>query len=348
MQLFFETQTAGESGQSARFCKEAKVDSESVGFGVIGLGMGSVRARLIHETHGARLVAVSDINEERGRKASAEYSIEWYADYRRMLERDDIDVVMVMTPSGSHADFAETIAAAGKHVISTKPIDVSLERADRMIEACRRAGVLLAVDFESRYMADNVRIKQAIDEGRLGRLILGEARLKWFRSHAYYEGWHGTWKLDGGGSLINQTVHQIDLLAWFMGNHKTVWGQMGVFTHHIETEDLGMAMIAFENGAVGTILGTTTCPVSLPVRMEIHGERGLIMTAGNAIETWHLPDESLDDPFDYAGPNNVIEDMVRIVKTGGTPRITGEEAKRSLGLVLAVYESAKTGKQTTG
>jgi predicted dehydrogenase len=319
------------------------VSNERVGFGVIGLGMGAARARLIHETSGARLAAVADINEERGQKAAAEYGIEWYADYRRLLERDDVDVVMVMTPSGTHADFAAAAAQAGKHVVSTKPIEVTLERADRMIAACRQAGVVLAVDFESRYMADNVRIRQAIEGGRLGRLVLGEARLKWYRSHTYYEGWHGTWKLDGGGSLINQTVHQIDLLVWFMGQPQTVWGQMGVFTHRIETEDLGMAMIRFENGAVGTILGTTTCPTSLPPRMEIHGDQGLIMTAGNAIETWHLPGESIDDPFEYDGPRNVIEDMVRIVREGGTPRIPGEEAERSLRLILAVYESAKTG-----
>lgn len=317
---------------------------DTVGFGVIGLGMGAARARLIHETNGARLVAVADIDEARGHKAAAEYDIDWYDDYRRMLERDDIDVVMIMTPSGTHADFATVIAQAGKHVISTKPIEVTLERADQMIEACHRAGVILAVDFEARYMADNVRIKQAIDEGRLGKLVLGEARLKWFRSDAYYEGWHGTWKLDGGGSLINQTIHQIDLLVWFMGNPKLVSGQVGVFTHQIETEDLGMALIQFESGAAGTLLGTTTCPVSLPARMELHGDRGMILTSGNAIETWNLPNELLEDGFDYNGPNNVIEDMVQIIRSGGTPRITGEEAKRAVRLVLAVYESSKTGK----
>lgn len=317
---------------------------DHVGFGVIGLGMGAARARLIHETHGARLVAVSDINEERGQKAAVEYGIDCYGDYRRMLERNDIDVVMIMTPSGTHADFAAVIAEAGKHVISTKPIEVTLERADQMIDVCRRAGVILAVDFEARYMADNVRIKQAIDDGRLGKLVLGEARLKWFRSDDYYKGWHGTWKLDGGGSLINQTIHQIDLLVWFMGNPKQVSGQVGVFTHDIETEDLGMALIQFESGAAGAILGTTTCPTSLPARMELHGNRGMILTSGNAIESWNLPNELLEDVFDYTGPNNVIEDMVQIIRNGGTPRITGEEAKRALRLVLAVYESSKTGK----
>ena len=323
------------------------MSTDPVGFGVIGLGMGAVRARFIHETEGARLVAVAELDEERGRKAADEYGIDWYRDYRRLLERDDIDVITVMTPSGTHADFAIEAAKAGKHVVTTKPVEVSLERADRMIEACREAGVILGVDFEARYMADNVRVKQAVDEGRLGRMILGEVRLKWFRNDAYYEGWHGTWALDGGGSLINQSVHQIDLLGWYMGEVDSVQGQIGVFNHDIESEDLGMAMIKFGSGAVGTILGTTTCPVTIPAGVELHGTQGLVITAGNKVDTWHIPDESIDDPFEYEGPRNVIEDMVRLVRHGGTPRITGEEAKKSLALILAIYESSKTGKSVS-
>ncbi|MBI4553169.1 MAG: Gfo/Idh/MocA family oxidoreductase [Candidatus Latescibacteria bacterium] len=323
------------------------MSADTVGFGVIGLGMGASRAELIHQMAGARLVAVADIDPARGQKAAAKYGIEWYDDYRRLLDRTDIDAIMVMTPSGTHADFVIAAAQAGKHAISTKPIEVTLERADTMIAACKQAGVILAVDFESRYVADNVRLRQAIQEGRLGKLILGEARLKWYRSDAYYEGWHGTWKLDGGGSLINQTVHQIDLLVWLMGPPKTVWGQIGVFTHKIETEDLGMAMIAFQNGAVGTILGTTTCPHDFPPRMEIHGDRGVVMTASNKIEVWQIPGESESDPFPYDGPKNVIEDIVRVVREGGTPRIDGAEAKRSLQLVRAVYDSAQTGRPVT-
>ena len=206
------------------------MSTDPVGFGVIGAGMGAVRARFISETEGARLVAVAELDEERGRKAAAEYGIDWYRDYRRLLDRDDIDVITVMTPSGTHADFAIAAAEAGKHVITTKPVEVSLERADRMIAACREAGVILAVDFEARYMADNVRVKQAVDEGRLGRMILGEVRLKWFRNDAYYEGWHGTWALDGGGSLINQSVHQIDLLGWYMARSKAYRARSGYST----------------------------------------------------------------------------------------------------------------------
>ena len=323
------------------------MSTDTVGFGVIGLGMGNVRARCIHETEGARLVAVADLNEERGRKAVADYGVEWYKDYRHLLDRDDIDVINVMTPSGTHADFAIDAALAGKNVITTKPIDVSLERADQMIDACRKASVILAIDFEARYMSDNVRVKQAIDEGRLGRMILGEVRLKWFRDDNYYKGWHGTWKLDGGGALINQSVHQIDLLIWYMGAVDSVQGQTGVFNHDIESEDLGMSMIRFKSGAVGTILGTTTCPVTIPAGVELHGDQGLIITAGNKVDTWHIPNESKDDEYTYKGPKNVIEEMIQLVRHGGKPRITGEEAKKSLALILAIYESSRTGQSVS-
>tara|TARA_B100000029_G_scaffold501287_1_gene574414 strand:- start:20657 stop:21640 length:984 start_codon:yes stop_codon:yes gene_type:complete len=323
------------------------VASETVGFGVIGLGMGNVRARCIHETQGAKLVAVAELNEERGQKAASEYGVEWYKDYRQLLDRSDIDVINVMTPSGTHADFAIEAARAGKHVITTKPIEVTLDRADQMINACHEAGVILAIDFEARYMAENVRVKQAVDEGRLGRMILGEVRLKWFRNDAYYEGWHGTWQYDGGGALINQSVHQIDLLVWYMGAVESVQGQIGVFNHDIETEDLGMAMIRFRSGAVGMILGTTTCPVTIPAAVELHGTKGLITTSGNGIDTWHLPNELKEDSFSYDGPQNVIEDMIQLVRFGGKPLITGEEAKKSLALVLAIYESSRTGDTIT-
>ena len=261
--------------------------------------------------------------------------------------RSDIDVINVMTPSGTHADFAIEAARAGKHVITTKPIEVTLDRADQMINACHEAGVILAIDFEARYMAENVRVKQAVDEGRLGRMILGEVRLKWFRNDAYYEGWHGTWQYDGGGALINQSVHQIDLLVWYMGAVESVQGQIGVFNHDIETEDLGMAMIRFRSGAVGMILGTTTCPVTIPAAVELHGTKGLITTSGNGIDTWHLPNELKEDSFSYDGPQNVIEDMIQLVRFGGKPLITGEEAKKSLALVLAIYESSRTGDTIT-
>jgi len=316
---------------------------DGIGFAVVGLGMGQDRCAKVTSAEGARLAAVCDINEALAREVADKYGVPWHRDYNEAVARDDVDVVFVMTPSGLHAEVALAAAEQGKHVVSTKPIEVTLERADRMISACKDAGVMLAVDFECRYRAENVRIRRAIERGDLGKLILGEARLKWYRSDKYYEGWHGTWQLDGGGSLINQTVHQIDLLLWFMGAPRKVLGKIGVFSHKIETEDLGMAMIEFENGAVGTILGTTTYPYDRPPAVEIHGDKAAVVTEGDKIVLWQP--EPDDAEFTYEGPDNVVEDVVGVLQHGGKPRVDGEEGRRSLQLILAVYESARTGRE---
>jgi len=326
---------------------------KEVGFGVIGLGMGAARAKTAAQTPGARLVAVADINEERCRKAADAHGCDTYEDYHKMLERDDVDVVLVMSPSGMHADMGMDAAAAGKHVVTTKPIDVSLEKTDRLIEACNKAGVVLAVDFNCRYVPDNWKVRKALDEGLFGRLVLGEARLKWWRGHQYFIGWHGTWAQDGGGSLMNQTVHQVDLLQWYMGPVARVTARFGVFTHDIESEDLVTAMLEFKNGAWGTILATTTFPSSEPARVEIHGDKGGVITAGSQIQYWLTKDEfnaatkeqNADAfPFEYTGPKNIIEEVLGIVNEGKQPIVTGEEARKSLELILAVYESGRQGK----
>lgn len=305
--------------------------------------MGQDRCEKVLSAEGARLAAVCDINEKLGREVADKHGVPWHGDCNEAIARDDVDVVFVLTPSGLHADVAVAAARAGKHVITTKPMEVTLERADRMIDACRKAGVMLAVDFECRYCPENVRIREAIERGDFGKLILGEARLKWYRSDKYYEGWHGTWRLDGGGSLINQAVHQIDLLVWFMGPPKKVIGRIGIFSHEIETEDLGMAMVEFENGALGTILGTTTYPYDRPPIVEIHGDKAAVVTEGDRIVLWK-PEQD-DAAFAYDGPRNVVEDVVAVLNHGGKPRVDGEEGKRSLRLILAVYESARTGKE---
>jgi len=318
---------------------------DMIGFGVVGLGMGQDRCARIASTKGARLAAVCDTNEELARKVADKYQVPWHRDFNEAIARDDVDVVFALTPSGIHSDIAVAAAQHGKHVITTKPMEVTLERADRMIAACENAGVILAVDFECRYRAENVRIRQAIERGEFGKLILGEARLKWYRSDKYYEGWHGTWRLDGGGSLINQTIHQIDLLLWFMGPVKKVLGKIGIFSHTIETEDLGMAMLEFENGAVGTILGTTTYPYDSPPVVEVHGTKGAVKTEGDKIVLWKPDPEPNEPPLVYDGPQTVIEDMVAVIRRGGKPRINGEEGTHSLRLILAIYESARTGKE---
>lgn len=317
-----------------------------VGFAVIGLGMGRNRSRLIAQTPGARLVVVCDRDEERARTVAQELDVPYSLDYHEVLDRDDVEVVLVMTPTGAHGPVAVDAARAGKHVVTTKPLEVTVERCDRIIEACREAGVVLAVDFEARYRPDMRAVKRAIEEGRLGRVILGEATLKWYRSQQYYDrgGWRGTWEMDGGGSLMNQSIHPIDLLLWFMGPARRVCGLTGIFAHRIETEDLGMALVEFADGSVGRILGTTTYPQSQPYEVNLHGERAGVVTRNGSVAEWHFPEGAEETPVEPPeGPANIVEDVVGVLRRGGSPMVDGAEGRRSVELIQAIYKSAREG-----
>ncbi len=317
------------------------------GFAVVGLGMGANRAREVVATPGARLVAVCDIDGARLEKVMAEHGCEGTADYHELLSRDDIDVIYVMTPSGLHAVVAIDAAQAGKHVITTKPIETTLAKADAIIAACDQAGVQLLVDFGNRYNAETNKIKAALDRGLFGDLILAEARLKWYRADTYYNeswhAWHGTWELDGGGSLINQTVHYVDLLCWFLGPPQTVRGRIGVYNHDIESEDMSLAMLHYPSGAEGVIVCTTTFPQSLPAGIEIHGTRGGVVYNKGEISFWKTRDDvEVEIP---PCPACAADDMVQTLRDGQPLWCDGREGRKSLALIRAVYESAQNGEQ---
>jgi UDP-N-acetyl-2-amino-2-deoxyglucuronate dehydrogenase len=318
-----------------------------VGFAVVGLGMGADRARQVAATSGAKLVAVCDIDPARLDTVVAEQGCEGTNDYYQLLRRDDVDVIYVMTPSGLHAKVAIDAARAGKHVITTKPIETTLEKADAMIAACDQAGVKLLVDFGNRYSPHTNKIKAALDRGLFGRLILAEARLKWYRSDAYYDEswqhWRGSWELDGGGSLINQTVHDIDVLCWFLGPPQTVRGRIGVYNHDIETEDMSLAMLHYANGAEGMVVCTTTFPDSQPTSTEIHGTKGGVILRGGEIAFWKTAgDVDVEVP---PCPACAADEMVKALREGQPLRCDGREGRKSLAVVRAVYESALNGEK---
>jgi predicted dehydrogenase len=320
---------------------------ETVGFGVIGLGVGASRARLVTETPGARLVAVCDLNDQRAQAVAAEHEVPWHRHYHELIARNDVNVVLVMTPSGQHATVGVEAARAGKHVVTTKPLDVTLTTADRLISACETAGVMLAVDFQYRYTSDTQCVKRALDAGALGRLILGESRLRWYREQSYYDvGWRGTWALDGGGALMNQSVHFIDLLVWFMGPARSVRGRIGTYAHDIETEDLGTALVTFVSGAQGIIVGTTTYPQNLPATVEVHGDRGGVGLENGRLARWDFVGEPPErEAFSYEGPRNVIEDVTGALRDGRAPLVDGREARKSLEIIRAAYRSAQEGRE---
>lgn len=324
----------------------------NITFGIVGLGMGANRAKIVSRTEGAKLVAVCDLREDRATKVAQEHGCDWYTDYAKMLERDDIDVIYVMTFSGLHAEHGIMAARAGKHVICTKPLDVSVAKVDELINECRARGVKLVTDFDLRYSAVGQTVRNAVLSGALGKIILAEARLKWFRTQEYYNengGWRGTWALDGGGSLSNQTVHFIDQLCWIMGDVKSVYAELGVFNHEIEGEDMGIAILNFANGAKGAIVGTTTFPNTCYSGVEIHGDRGAVMTTRSEkgdIE-WVWAEGCEADPETLAVVPEVksaAEDMVRAIKEDREPQVTGEEGRKSVVLLEAIRKSHETGQ----
>ena len=320
-----------------------------VNFAVVGLGMGNNRARMIKNTDGAELKCVVDLQADLAKKTAENLDTDWGTDLDDVLGRADIDCVMVMTPSGTHAEVGIRVAKAGKHVITTKPMDVSTQACDQLIAACDEAGVKLAVDYQSRYVDNNHRVAEALRRGWLGRPILGEVRFKWFRSDEYFEhngGWRGTWQMDGGGSLANQGAHLLDVISWFMGDFESAYGEMAIMNHDIETEDIGLAIVHFKNGAKGVIVGTTTFPTNAYFSAEVHGTDGGILIEDVLNGKMRVFGEGLEERLQQINNpiHNIIEDFVKAVEEGGNVRVDGREGRRTVALLEKIYESARTGK----
>lgn len=320
-----------------------------IGFAVVGLGMGKARAKQILDTPGAELRVVVDLNAELAQKVGEELGVPWTPSLEEALGRADVEVVMVMTPSGLHARVGCQVAAAGKHVITTKPMDVTTAACDQLIAAADGAGVKLAVDYQSRYVDNNFRVAEALRQGWLGQPILGEVRFKWFRSQDYFRhgtGWRGTWAMDGGGSLANQGSHLIDLLLWFMGEPVRVYGETAVMNHEIETEDLGMALLNFASGAKGAVVGTTTFPASPYFSAEVHGTAGGVLIDAVLEGKMRVFGEGLEEKLtSIENPlHNVVEDMVSALEQGTALRVDGREGRRTVALLEQIYTSAREGR----
>lgn len=323
---------------------------EEVRFGIVGLGMGRNRAKIASQTPGAKLACVCDIVEENAKKAAEEFGCAWENNYEKMLERDDIDVVGVMTPSGLHAEFATMAVKAGKHVFTTKPMDILVEKCDELIDAAKKAGVILAIDFGERYLESNKKVKYVIQNGIMGKMFLVDLRMKWYRAQSYYDGgsppgWRSKRRYEGG-SAANQGVHFIDLIQWFMGPVKTVIGKSATLAHNIETEDISLAILEFENGAFG-VLQTMTCNTpDLGSAMEFSGSNGTLSWKDSKVVLYKLadnPDASLDDIKVEHGPSNIIEDMVLAITKGTSVAVDGNEGRKSVAIFNAIYESSKIG-----
>ena len=341
-------------------------------FGIIGCGVISPwHARAISDTEEAGLVACCDIIEERARKLSEDFAVkEVYTDYHKLLARDDIDAVCVTTPSGLHGMVTIDAAKAGKHVMCEKPVEITKAKIDEMIAACKAADVKLGVIFQRRTSPLWHKVKNAIDSGCLGKMILGDAYLKYYRGQAYYDkdAWRGTWELDGGGALMNQGVHMVDVLQWMMGPVTSVYAQADHMVRDIEVEDTACAVLRFASGAMGILEGTTSVTPGMDHRLEFHGEHGSILVDGETIKVWEVPGEDASQcgetgsggvdvkigtaetaPTTSAtqGHQGQIQDLCRAIREDREPMVNAETARKAVEIILAVYESSRTGQPVT-
>jgi len=336
---------------------------EKVRFGIVGCGViGPTHAEAIKNIEVAELKAVCDIVPERAKAMGEKYSVPWYADYSDMLARKDIDVVSICVPSGLHADLGIQAAKAGKNVLVEKPIDIKLEKADELIKACQKANVKLSVISQHRFDPGAKELKKAIETGEIGNLVIADAYVKWWRTQAYYNSgdWRGTWTLDGGGALMNQSVHFVDMLLYLAGPVKELTAYCATLAHNIEVEDVAFAIIKYANGALGVIQGSTACYPGFRERLEFHGTKGSIIVEGPYVrERIIMGEERKEGKVDVAsgaseptaigtmGHTAQIKDMAEAILHNRTPSITGEDGKRALQFILAVYESSRTGKAVT-
>ena len=344
------------------------MEKPHVRFGIIGAGMiADFHAEAIKSVPDARLVAVCDSNSERAAAFARKHGVECHTDLGDFLARAPIDAVTVATPTGLHGAVAIPAALAGKHVLCEKPLDVTAEKSQAIIDACRKAGVLLVPVFQYRFGSGAIQLKRAIEAGRFGRLLHLSGRIKWWRSQEYYDSgaWRGTWALDGGGCLMNQSIHTIDLMLHFGGRPEQVFGYTATRTHTgIEVEDCACAVLRFESGAMGVIESSTSCAPGFPARIEVSGERGTAAIEGDAITEWRFADSEAGDEALLAGigqeklgsgasdPKAInveghrlqIADMTRAILTGGQPAIDGAEAKIPVELICGIYASMKTGR----
>jgi len=330
------------------------------GFGLIGCGRVAPRhAQSIQELPGARLVAVADVVKSRAERFARDSGVRAYTDYRYLLDRKDIDVINICTPSGMHARMGIEAVQAGKHVIVEKPMALSLEDADHLIAAAQSARVKLCVVLQNRYNPPMQDLHRVAMGGFLGRLLLGSATVRWYRPQEYYEdGWHGTWAMDGG-ALMNQSIHHIDALIWLMGEVESVFAYTATLAHRMEAEDTGVAVLRFASGALGTVEGSTiTFPENLEGSVALFGERGAVKVGGTALNRkifWKidgqieherelLSREQVDPPSVYGTSHKaIIADMIDAIECDRQPITDGIEGRKSLAVVLGMYKSARIG-----
>jgi UDP-N-acetyl-2-amino-2-deoxyglucuronate dehydrogenase len=345
----------------------------SLRIGIVGCGaIHGTHAEAIQRIEQASIGGFYDVVHSRSAKAAETYGGFAYQSLDDLLS--SVDAVAVCVPSGLHTEVGLKAVAAGKHVLVEKPIDVSFQIAMALVDGAREEGVTLSVISQHRFSPEIQRLKRTIDAGELGHLIEGDAYIKWYRTQAYYDSgdWRGTWKLDGGGCLINQGIHYVDMIQWLMGGVKSVRAIVRTAAHDIEVEDSANVLVEYRNGAMGVIQGSTSYYPGFAERLEVHGKLGSVVVEGDRIKAWEIDDQPSDgSPYgrgvqmqptpslqlaslptevidDTARRNSWVEqhrlqilDFIEACLEGREPFITGEMALEPLKIVLAIYESAR-------
>jgi predicted dehydrogenase len=342
-----------------------------IGAAIVGCGMiARFHARALADVPGTRVAALVSRRLDSAQAMAKELNLDAFltTDLAAALARPDVQIVIVTTPSGAHLEPAVAAATAGKHVVVEKPLEITTERCDRINDACDKHGVKLCTIFPSRFSDANMALKAAVDAGRFGRLTLGETTCKWWRSQAYYDegGWKGTKALDGGGALMNQAIHNVDLLCWLMGTVTHISGLTATLAHErIEVEDTAVACLRFKNGALGVIQATTSVHPGLPKTVAIHGDRGTVVIEQDDVLRWDFSPETDADraikerfaqktgasggssnpaAISHVGHARQLADFVRAIETNSAPLVDGREGRKAVEVIQAIYRSAETGR----
>jgi predicted dehydrogenase len=339
----------------------------SLQVGLVGAGnISETHARALSEIPGVAIAGVYAPTRQHAERVAAEHGSRAFDTLDRLLDHRPLDIVVIGSPSGCHAEHGIEAAKRGLHVLVEKPLDVTVAHGQALVDAAARSGVTLGVIFQDRLKPDVQRMKALVDTGRLGTPILADARVKWYRSPDYYGGsrWRGTRALDGGGALMNQGVHTVDLLLWLFGPVRRVFGRTATRLHRIEVEDTAVAVLEFANGAVGTIEAATSAYPGYPRRLELTGSDGTMVldgdnlaldlrpgSAGQRIDVRASPPSgstpaSATSPVvaDASAHRRVFEDFIRAVRTRASPCCDGRDGLRSVQAIEAIYESARSNR----
>jgi UDP-N-acetyl-2-amino-2-deoxyglucuronate dehydrogenase len=349
------------------------------GWGIVGCGViAPTHVRAIAAQPGARLVGVTDIEPAKATAFAAAHGVTAYPDLDALLADPAVAIVSVCVPSGLHAEIGVRAAAAGKHVVIEKPIDVTLPAADRLIAAVADAGTKMTVISQHRFDPGHIRARDQVQSGALGRLVLGEAAVKWYRSQAYYDSgaWRGTWELDGGGAVMNQGVHYVDLIRWLMGPVDSITALCATQAHEgIEVEDVALATLRFASGAVGLIQATTVAYPGFAASVSVTGTGGTIVVEDGVVTTEELLADrgevgaygtgaaaraadraakasgvaAAADPAALADAGHIAQlaDFLDAIDHDREPLVSGAEGRATLALVRALYDSADTATTIT-